>query len=177
MAFSASSAGLALDRLLHDRVEGGVEQALHERVGRVVGAGGLALVAGELGKGEARAVGTDLRREREQALVDAAQLLGAEVPVVDGSQHLALAREGEMAQGFEKVVVGQFGVVQRGGRSRVPQEAAERWQRQVLTRRQPRLARPKARRRELELPPQVAVAAALDLAGQLAQAGGAVVAA
>jgi len=44
------SARLAFDGLLHHRVEGGVEQALHQRVGRVVGAGGLALVAGELGE-------------------------------------------------------------------------------------------------------------------------------
>jgi len=47
--------------LLHHRVEGGVEEALHEGVGGVVGAGGLALVAGELGEGEAGAVAADLR--------------------------------------------------------------------------------------------------------------------
>ena len=157
-------AGLALDRLLHHRVEGGVEQALHQRVGRVVGAGGLALVAGELGEGEAGAVGADLRGQREQALVDAAQFLGAEVLVVHGAQHLALAGEGEVAQGFEEVVVGQLGVVERGGGGRVPEEAAERRQGQVLARGGEGGVAGERADEKLELPPQVAVAAALDLA-------------
>lgn len=48
-------------------VEGGVEEALDEAVRRVVGAGGLAFVAGELGKGETRAVAADLRSEGEES--------------------------------------------------------------------------------------------------------------
>ncbi len=50
--------GLGLDAVEH-RVEGAVEQRLHQAVGRVVAAGGLALVAlglAALGEGEAAAV-------------------------------------------------------------------------------------------------------------------------
>ncbi len=101
---------------------------MHQGIGGVIRTGSLALVAGELGEGEARAVGADLRRECEQALVDAAQFFGAEVPVVHRPQDLALAGEGEVAQGFEEVVVRKLGVVQCGGRARIPKEAAERWQ-------------------------------------------------
>jgi len=50
-----------------DGIEGGIEQALHEAIGRVVAAGGLAFVAGELGKGEPCAVAADLRGQREEA--------------------------------------------------------------------------------------------------------------
>ena len=84
-------AGLAAHRLLHHRVQRRVQQTLHQGVGRVVGAGGLAGVAGELGEGEVRPVAAHPRREGEQALVDAAQLLGAEVAVVHRAQDLVLA--------------------------------------------------------------------------------------
>ena len=137
---------LALDRLLDDGVERGVEQALHQRVWRVVRARRLALVAGELGEGEAGAVGADLRRQRQQALVHAAQLLGPQVLVVHRTQHLALARERQIPERFEKVVVGQLGAIERGSGRRIPQEAAERRQRQVLARGAHQLARPRARR-------------------------------
>ena len=43
---------LALDGLFDNGVERRVQQALHERVGRVVGAGGLALIAGDGAEGE-----------------------------------------------------------------------------------------------------------------------------
>ena len=72
-----------------------------------------------------------LRRQRQQALVHAAQLLGAEVVVIHGPQHLLLAGVGEMAQHFEEVVVGQLGVVQCGGRRGIPEKAAQRAERQV----------------------------------------------
>lgn len=54
---------LALDRFLDHRVERGVEQALYQRVGRVVGIRGLVCVVGELRTGKARTVGADLRCE------------------------------------------------------------------------------------------------------------------
>ena len=58
------------------------------------GAGGLALVPGELGEGEAGAVAADLRREGEEAFIYAAKLLGAEVLVVHGAEDFPLAGEG-----------------------------------------------------------------------------------
>ena len=57
-------AGLAPERCLHHRVERGVEEALHQYVGGVLGAGGLAGIAGELGEGEIRAIAAHLRGER-----------------------------------------------------------------------------------------------------------------
>ena len=104
---------------------------MHQRVRRVIGAGSLALVAGELGESEARAVGTDLRGQREQAFVDSAQLFGSEVLVVDRTQNLALAGERKMAQGFKEVEVRELRVVERSGRSWVPEEAAKCWERKV----------------------------------------------
>ena len=43
---------LALDGLFDDGIERRVQQALHERVGRVVRARGLALIAGNRSEGE-----------------------------------------------------------------------------------------------------------------------------
>ena len=140
-------AGLAPERRLHHRVERGVEQALHQYVGGVVGAGGLAGIAGELGEGEVRAVAAHLRGEREQALVDAAQLLGAEIAVVHRSQDLVPAGVGKAAQRLEEVVVGELGIVEVGGGFRAPEEAAERGKRQVVGARSRRRARPRGRRR------------------------------
>ena len=167
--------GLAADRRLDHRVEGRVEQALHQRVGRVVGARGLARVAGELREGEARAVAAELGREPEQALVDAAQLLRAEVAVVHRPQHPALADEGEAAERFQEVVVGELGVVEVGGGGRVPEKAAEGGEGEgAAGGLEGGVARERPHR-DLELPPQVAVAGALDPARQIAQPGGAVV--
>ena len=162
-------------RRLHHRVERGVEQALHQHVGSVVGAGGLPGVAGELGEGEVRAVAAHLRGEREQALVDAAQLLGAEVAVVHRSQDLVPAGEGEAAQRLEEVVVGDLGFVQVGGGFRAPEEAPERGKREV-----PAHALAVGFAREgagdkPELPPEVAVARPPDPARERPKAGRAVV--
>ena len=168
-------AGLALDGLVHYRVQGGVQQALHQGVGGVVGAGGLALVASELGEAETGAVGADLGGQGKQALVDPAQFLGAEVLVVHRAQDLALAGVGQVAQGFEEVVVGQLGVVKGGGVGRVPEEAAEGRQGQGRAHGLKVWRTREGADQKLELAPQVAVAAALDLAGQVAQASGAVV--
>ena len=162
-------AELAAHRLPHHRVEGRVQQTLHQGVGRVVGPGRLAGVAGELGEGEVCAVTAHLRREREQALVDAAQLLGAEVPVVHRAQDLVLAGEGEVAQRFEEVVVGQLRIVQLGRGLRAPEEAPERGKRQAPAR---ALAVGLARKRigqQPELPPQIAVARTLDTPRKMPQ--------
>ena len=164
-----------MERRLHHRVERGVEQALNQYVGGVVGAGRLAGIAGELGEGEVRAVAAHLRGEREQALVDSAQLLGAEVAVVHRSQDLVLAGEGEAAERLEEVVVGQLGIVEVGGGFRAPEEAAERGKRQVTAH---DLAVGVAREGtgdEPELLPEVAVARPPDPAGERPQTGRAVV--
>ena len=76
--------GLGLDAVEH-RVERAVEQRLHQAVGRVVAAAGLAGVAlglAAFGEGEAAAVVGEARRELQQALVDRAQLLGLHVAPV-----------------------------------------------------------------------------------------------
>ncbi len=86
--------GLGLDAVEH-RIERAVEQRLHQAVGRVVAAGGLARVAlglAAFGEGEAAAVVGELRRELQQALVDRAQLLGLHVaPVHRHERRIVLA--------------------------------------------------------------------------------------
>ena len=99
---------------MDDWVQRRIQQALNQTVRCVIRAARLALVADELGEAEASAVGADLRGERQQALVDAAQLLGAEVLVVHGAQDFPLTGEGEVAQGFEEVVIGELGAFGNG---------------------------------------------------------------
>ena len=148
---------------------------MHQLVGRVVGARGLARVAGELREGEARAVAAELGCESEQALVDPAQLLRAEVAVVHRPQDPALTDEGEAAERFQEIVVGQLGVVEGGGRGRVPEKAAEGGEGEgAAGGLEARVARERSHRK-LELPPQIAVAGALDPTRQIAQPAGAVV--
>ena len=57
----------------------------------------------------------------------------------------------------------------------VPEETAQRWQGQMFAHGGEARVAGKRADEELELPPKVAVAAALDLRSQLAQTGGAVV--
>ena len=120
---------LAPDRLVHDRVEGRVEQAVDEARRRVVGARGLALVAGGGAEREPRRVGVDLdpRVELEEALVDAAELLGAEVAVVDEAEAAVLLDRRQGADRVEQVLVAQLrgvevraGLATRTGTSRGP---------------------------------------------------------
>ena len=91
--------------LLHDWIKSGVEQALYKRVGRVIGARHLALAARELGEAKASTIGADLGTQGKQAFIDAAQFLSTQVLVVHRAQHLALAGEGEAAQGLKEIVV------------------------------------------------------------------------
>ena len=79
---------------------------MDEAVGGVVAAGGFAGVAGEFGKGEAAAVGADLRSQLQQGGVDATQFFGTEVFVVDSARDFAVASEGEMVDGVQEVGVG-----------------------------------------------------------------------
>ena len=118
---------LAAHGLSHDRIERGVEQALDERVGRVVAAGGLALVAGSGLKLEGAGVGVDVGVQLQQALVDAAELLGAEVAVVHGAADVAILDKCERMDGGEEMAIRDEAVrqIRRGARG-LPQEAAER---------------------------------------------------
>ena len=168
-------AGLAAHRLRHDRIEGRIQQTLHQNVGGVVGPGRLAGVAGEFGEGEVRTIAAHPRGEREQALVDAAQLLGAEVSVIHRAQDPVLAGEGKMAQRFEEVVVGQLRIVQIGRGVPAPEEAAEGGKCEAPARDlEVGLAR-KSAGEEPELPPEVAVTGALDPAREVTQSRSAVV--
>ena len=69
--------------LVEQRVERGVEQALDQRGRRVVGAGLLALVAGQCLQRVGELLGVVARDQFQQGLVDAAEFLGAEVAEVD----------------------------------------------------------------------------------------------
>ncbi|CAB4881826.1 unannotated protein [freshwater metagenome] len=77
---------LLLLRLVEKRVEGLVEHEVDEARGRVVGAGCLAVIAGEVLEGEDAAQPVVPGNELEQALVDAAELLSTEVSVVDDAR-------------------------------------------------------------------------------------------
>jgi len=61
----------------------------------------------------------------EERLVDAAQLLGAEVPVVHRPADAVLGREGERPDRVEEVVVRQLGGREVGDRLGRPEEAPE----------------------------------------------------
>ena len=162
MAFSASAPALPPIASSHNRVEGRVEQALHEAVRRVVAAGGLAFVAGELGEGKPRAVGADLRSQCEEAFVNAAKLFRTEVLVVHRAQDFALAGEGQVSEGFEKVGIGEFsaavrgqaGSVQRtvedGSQSRLPRAGSARFCRAAAS-----VYRRECADQQLELPPEI----------------------
>ncbi len=92
------------------RVEGLVEQDLDEAGWGVVGAGGLAVVAGGDVKGEHASLGIEVRDELKEGLVDAAEFLGAEVAVVDRSgQAGVVADDRQRPDGGEQVGVGQRG--------------------------------------------------------------------
>ena len=119
--------------LVKHGVEGGIEQRLHEAVGRVVGAGGLALVAllfGRIGGEDERlAVVAQLGLEFEEGFVDGAQFLGLHRAPVD-RDHAGLVGEPGEAVG-ERLHEGA--VAQAGGfEVRQPvlrEEAAEGGQR------------------------------------------------
>ena len=166
IACSASTPDLIRHGSFDDRIESGVEQALHERIRRVVRTRCLPPVAGELREREVSPAAVHLRRQCQQTLVYAAQLLGAEIVVVHGTEHLVLAGIGEMTQRFEEVVVGQLSVVQRGSRCRIPEKTAERRERQVPARRgRPSITGERSDERP-ELAPEVDVARTLDPSGQ-----------
>lgn len=102
--------------LLDDRVERGLEQLVDQRRGRVVRAGGLALVAAQVLQPEAGFGSINLGFEFEQRLVDASQFFRAEVLVVDAVDASFLVPEGgEEADGRQEALVGEFAAAQEVG--------------------------------------------------------------
>ena len=115
-----------LQGALDHRLQGRVDQLLHQAVGGVVAAGGLAGTAALffLRRLAARlrvaqkdeTPGTVLhlnhRHQLQQALIDAAQLLGAHVTVVDAHQAVVGLEPAQMEQGLVEETVAQTGGVQ-----------------------------------------------------------------
>ena len=108
--------------LVEQGVERGVEQALDQRGGRVVGAGLLALVAGQCLQRVGELLGVVARDQFQQGLVDAAEFLGAEVAEVDPPPGAAVAGldQGQRADRAEQRLVGQA----RAGERLVQRERA-----------------------------------------------------
>ena len=163
--------GGAMGALGDHRLQRGIQQFLHQRVGRVVAAAGLAGIAfGRICIGEAEhaAVGTDVGHQFQQAFVHAAQLFRAHVAPVDAGEAAALAHPAKLGHGFEQ------GRIAKGAGVEVRalvfgEQATECGQRQQ------RLAVGQARQHRLQALPQVGVTIkGAPLAGTLAQAAQAV---
>ena len=106
---------IAGNGLLDDGIQCGTDELVHQRGGRVVGTGQLALApSGVLfDEGEGRLVGlrVDGGVELEEALVDGSQFFGVHVPIVDAGESVAGLEEGEVADRFQEMEVVDGGVV------------------------------------------------------------------
>ncbi|CAM5320813.1 hypothetical protein SCANM63S_00615 [Streptomyces canarius] len=154
------------DGPLDDRVEGRVQEAVDERRGRVVGAGGLAVVAVQLPQ-DVGAVVVLAGFEFEERLVDRAEFVRAQVPVVDlaGPAELGVEDDGEGTHRLVQGLVGEGETVQPPIHGGGLEEAAEGGQPQF----RPSAGRTEALDDEGEGLPLVAVRAA-GAAGEAAQA-------
>ena len=119
---------LALDRLLNYGVEGRIQQALHERVRRVVRAGCLALIAHHGSEGKEARVEFHGWIKFQKTLVDAPQLFAPQVPIVHQTPSAAVLNKAQVADGLQKVLVGEFGGFQIGHGCEAKQEAPEDWE-------------------------------------------------
>ena len=103
---------------LQHRVEGRVEERLNQAVRRVVGAGGLALVAlllGEVGgKDEGAAIVGKLRLELEQGFVNRTKLLGLHCAPVDRHHAAPVGKPGEAIDRLHEGAVAQAAGLQMG---------------------------------------------------------------
>ena len=101
-------------RLVEQGIEGGVEEALDQGGGRVVGARLLALVAGEHRERVGAVVGVVVGDQLQEGLVDAAEFFRAEVAEVDAAHRAAVAGldQGQGADRAEEGLVGQAGACQ-----------------------------------------------------------------
>ena len=120
--------------LVEHGVERGVEQRLNEAVGRVVGAGGLALVAlllGGLGGEDQRlTVIAQLGLEFEEGFIDRAQFLGLHRAPVDGDHAGFVGKPGEAVERLHEGAVAQAGGF-KVGQLACGEEAAEGRKRQA----------------------------------------------
>ena len=112
------------------RIEGCIEQRLHQRVGRVVRPGGLALVAlllgGFCGKDEGLAIVAKLGLQFQQGFIDRTQLLGFHRAPVDGD-HAGFIRQPRQAiERLHKGLVTQAGGFEVG-QTVICEKAAEGW--------------------------------------------------
>ena len=107
---------------------------MHQRVGRVVGAAGFALVTGGDVQGENAGVGIDEGMQFEQAFIHAAEFFRAEILVINGTANGTDLHKGEGVNGGEQLAIGneRAGKVRRGAGG-VPQKTAERGQREFGT--------------------------------------------
>src|SRR5690606_6372281 len=131
---------------------------------RVIAARRLALAAAHGRELEAARAEVDLRLELEQRLVDAAELLGAEVPEVDRTERAVAGVEGERAERVEQRTVRERRLRERGHRLWRPEEAAERGQRELGA----TVVGLELRHRETQRLVQVGVRAAATAPGQAA---------
>ena len=122
--------GLGFDAIQH-RVQGAIEQRLHQAVGRVVAAGGFALVAFglvALGEGEAAALIHQDRGEFEEAFVDRAEFFGLHVAPVDGHEARVVFEPCQAVDGFHQRAIGKARAFEIG--DDVVEQSAERGERE-----------------------------------------------
>ncbi len=113
------------------RLQRGVELLLHQRVGGVVAAGGLARVAARGGAGlktELAVAKAELGHQLQQAFVDAAQLLGTHVAPIDAGERAvgAVAQPGQVEQRQQQVAVFQPAGVECGALRGIEQATQRR---------------------------------------------------
>ena len=105
------------EALADDRLQRGIQQFLHQRVGRVVAAAGLAGIALTLfgvGEVEDMAILRDQGRQFQQTFIDAAQFFRFHVAPVDAGQAFAVAPPGQFVHGLQQRAVAQLRAVQVG---------------------------------------------------------------
>ena len=120
----------ALNGLFDNGVKRRVQQALHERVRRVVRTGGLALIAGYGAEGEDAGCEFHGGVEFEQALIDAAQFLAAQVAVVHQPPAAAVLDECEIANREKQMFVGELRRLKIGHGFGAKEKPTESWKTQ-----------------------------------------------
>ena len=123
--------GWGLASAVKDGFEGGVEEAIDERRGGVVAAGGLAVVAGGVFEAQGGDGGADLGDALHEGLVDAAEFVGLDAGPVDGAADVAVLDDAEGFEGVKEVLVGQGGGGEVWEGVLAPQEAPQGGQGEV----------------------------------------------
>ena len=139
------------DGVLDDGLEGTIEQYLHETVGGVVAAGGLARIALRLaasGKRELPSVLRDLRDKFEQALVNTTELLGSHIAPVHACQTRVFAQPSKLEHREQERAVLELRSVERGALG-LRKDASKRWKSE------PRFARSHTNKDDLGRLPEI----------------------